>query len=650
MIKPQTVERWDWEAEHHTPGVPELSAQHREYLRLCDEQYDAEHDPIDHRIWQPLLRMLSHNIRKRRGFRIVLARVTWLTEEPTWIPLSSLKRDSPFLIIDYVMRKPELMRIPDFHWVCTYVDNAPQLQHVHNVFKATTSERQPKIKFGVEVPYSIHHALQLDQRAGNNLWKEAIDKELIQLNEYKTFRLRRSGEDLSEYTRIPYHCVFDVKFDGRRKCRLVAGGNHTSPSKESVFSGVVNISSVRLGFLITELNGLQVCTADIGNAFFYGRTKEKVYIKAGREFGSELEGKTMIVDKSLYGLRTSSARFHEHLSTKLLRTMGYTPTKADPDLWIIDKGTHYEYIARYVDDIIAFGKDPLSTINEVKRDYSILRGIGKPEYYLGGDVVELDATWHSFRINTGLSAQTYAKNIVEKYEKLTGLELRKYNAPMDKEYHPEADETDFLGEKDASLYRGLIGSANWMITLGRFDIAYATNTMARFGMKPRQGHLKAMLRFFGYIKKYQNGQLLVDANYMDWNPYKTEAHDWGEFYPDAEEELPPDMLTPKGKDIRLTCFKDADHAHDVVTRRSVTGFLLFANNMPIEWISNRQKTVETSTYGSELVASRIATDLIVEYRYKFRMLGVPVDGHALMLGDNASVIASTTIPSSPLRK
>jgi hypothetical protein len=122
----------------------------------------------------------------------------------------------------------------------------------------------------------------------------------------------------------PYHCVFDVKFDGHRKC-------HTSPSKESVFSGVLNISSVRLGFLIAELNGLQVCAADIGNAFLYGRTKEKVYIKAGREFGSELEGNIMIVDKCLYGLQTSSARFHEHLSTKL-RTMGYTPTKADPDL------------------------------------------------------------------------------------------------------------------------------------------------------------------------------------------------------------------------------------------------------------------------------------------------------------------------------
>lgn len=137
---------------------------------------------------------------------------------------------------------------------------------------------------------------------------------------------------------------------------------------------------------------------------------------------------------------------------------------------------------------------------------------------------------------------------------------------------------------------------------------------------------------------------------MDWSKYEVEQQDWSEFYPDATEDLPPDMPEPRGKPIRITCFKDSDHAHDVVTRRSVTGILLFLNNMPMEWVSKRQKTVETSTYGSELVAARIATDLIIEYRYKLRMVGVPVDGPALMLGDNASVITSTTIPSSPLRK
>jgi len=110
--------------------------------------------------------------------------------------------------------------------------------------------------------------------------------------------------------------VFDVKFDLCRKARLVAGGNHMDPSKEDIFSGVIGMETIRLGFLIAAMNGLDVCAADIGNAFLYGRTRKKVYIMAGKEFGSD-SGQPLIIDKGLYGLRSSSARFHEHLSRKL---------------------------------------------------------------------------------------------------------------------------------------------------------------------------------------------------------------------------------------------------------------------------------------------------------------------------------------------
>jgi hypothetical protein len=65
----------------------------------------------------------------------------------------------------------------------------------------------------------------------------------------------------------------------------------------------------------------------------------------------------------------------------------------------------------------------------------------------------------------------------------------------------------------------------------------------------------------------------------------------------------------------MIVYVDADHAHDLVTRRYITGILLMLNNKPIRWISKCQKTVETSTYVSELVASGIATELILEVRY-----------------------------------
>jgi hypothetical protein len=84
----------------------------------------------------------------------------------------------------------------------------------------------------------------------------------------------------------------------------------------------------------------------------------------------------------------------------------------------------------------------------------------------------------------------------------------------------------------------------------------------------------------------------------------------------------------------MTVYVDADHAHDLVTRRSMIGILIMLNNTPIRWISKRQKSVKTSTYGSELVASRIDMELILEVRYMLQSSGVALDGQALILGDN----------------
>ena len=100
----------------------------------------------------------------------------------------------------------------------------------------------------------------------------------------------------------------------------------------------------------------------------------------------------------------------------------------------------------------------------------------------------------------------------------------------------------------------------------------------------------------------------------------------------------------------MIVFKDTDHAHDLLTRRSVTGILLMINNTPVKWFSKRQKTVETSTYGLELVAGKQAIELILEYRYMLRMMGVNLEKSALLLGNNNSVVLNTTMPSSVLKK
>jgi hypothetical protein len=133
----------------------------------------------------------------------------------------------------------------------------------------------------------------------------------------------------------------------------------SAPPQDDIYSGVVGMESICLGFLLASLNQLQVCVADIGNAFLYGTTKEKLYIIAGPEFG-DFQGTPLLIEKGLYGLRSSCARFREHLAAKL-RLMGFKPSYADNDLWMKDCGDYYEYLATYIDDILVFGKDPIDT-------------------------------------------------------------------------------------------------------------------------------------------------------------------------------------------------------------------------------------------------------------------------------------------------
>ena len=62
------------------------------------------------------------------------------------------------------------------------------------------------------------------------------------------------------------------------------------------------------------------------------------------------------------------------------------------------------------------------------------------------------------------------------------------------------------------------------------------------------------------------------------------------------------------------------------------------DNTVVKTFSKCQTTVEFSTYGSKLVAACLATNQAVELIYTLQMIGVPIDGSAVMLGDNESVV------------
>ena len=60
--------------------------------------------------------------------------------------------------------------------------------------------------------------------------------------------------------------------------------------------------------------------------------------------------------------------------------------------------------------------------------------------------------------------------------------------------------------------------------------------------------------------------------------------------------------------------------------------------------------MESSSFGSEFVALRIATEMIEALRYKLRCFGVPIDGPAEVFCDNKSVVTNSSVPASVLNK
>ena len=123
---------------------------------------------------------------------------------------------------------------------------------------------------------------------------------------------------------------------------------------------------------------------------------------------------------------------------------------------------------------------------------------------LGGNVEQLNEEWEHERDQYSFICRNIHQECGTKIGKNGWKEFSKarWKSPFDENYHAELDNTDLCDAILASKYRSLIGSANWIVTLGRFDIAFATATLARYCMAPRMGHYQAAQSIFGYLKNF----------------------------------------------------------------------------------------------------------------------------------------------------
>ena len=578
--------------------------------------------------------------------------IQWKDGTTTWERLADVKESNPIEVAEYAVAQG-IDHEPAFAWW------VPHTLKKRNRMIAAVNMRYHKTthKFGLRVPKNVAECQAIDKENGNTLWMDAVKKEMEAVR--IAFKIIGENEPLPGYQEIPCHLIFTIKMeDFRRKARYVAGGHRTEAPATLTYASVVSRDTVRIALTLAALNGLEVKTSDIQNAYLTAPCAEKIWTRLGPEFGPD-QGRRAIVVRSLYGLKSAGASFRNHLAS-CMRTLEWKPCLADPDLWMKpmtrtdDNSEYYAYILLYVDDCLAISEDATKELHALDHYFKMKKGsIGNPEMYLGAKL-RLTKLPNGI-LAWGISASKYVQEAVRNVEvyirnnKLPKL-AKRATAPLPADYHSELDTSKELDPVRAKYYQSQIGILRWAVELGRVDIITEVSTLASHLALPREGHLDALFQIYAYLKKRHNSRIILDPTYLNEPQGEFIECDWKEFYGNVKEPIPPNAPRPLGKEVDLRLYTDSSHADDKLTRRSRTGYFVFMNMALIDWMSKKQATVETSTFGAEFVALKHGIERVRGLRYKLRMMGVQISGPTDVYGDNMSVIKNTQRPESTLKK
>ena len=113
---------------------------------------------------------------------------------------------------------------------------------------------------------------------------------------------------------------------------------------------------------------------------------------------------------------------------------------------------------------------------------------------------------------------------------------------------------------DQKLYRSMIGSLLY-VTTSRPDVMQAVGLVARFQANPKEAHVFAIKRIFRYLKGTTK---------------------FGLWY-------------PKGNELTLVAYTDADWAGSIDDRKSTSGETPSLGNCQVSWSSKKQPLVSLST-------------------------------------------------------
>jgi hypothetical protein len=119
-----------------------------------------------------------------------------------------------------------------------------------------------------------------------------------------------------------------------------------------------------------------------------------------------------IIEKALYGLRTSAFAWREHLSTTLENDLGFTHCMADNDVWMRpatkpDGSEYYELVLVHTDDLLVVSYKATEILNQLDQHYML------PETYLGAEIGHYILGDEPEKPRWYMSSDKYAKEAIK---------------------------------------------------------------------------------------------------------------------------------------------------------------------------------------------------------------------------------------------
>ena len=147
--------------------------------------------------------------------------VLWKDGSEEWVPLKLLKESNPVEVAEFAISQG-IENEPAFAWWVPYT-----LRRRDKIISAVNARvKKVSHKYGVELPRTVQEAFALDEKNGNTMWRDAINKEMENLK--VAFDILPDGRRVPVgYTKASGHLVFDVRMTLERKARWVKDGHRT---------------------------------------------------------------------------------------------------------------------------------------------------------------------------------------------------------------------------------------------------------------------------------------------------------------------------------------------------------------------------------------------------------------------------------------